>query len=105
MVESFQRRPDSILLSHLKVLSEVLVSAPPVGPHHADSLVPSHLMEVRVSHVVLLSINREPSVLMRRVVNPVGLSVHPSPLLGHLLLLYAQMLVRIRRYLLFFITI
>ena len=51
-------------LSHVEVLSEVLVSAPPVGVDHADSLISSNLMEVGVSNVVLLSIRWESSVGM-----------------------------------------
>ena len=44
--EARHRGSDVVLLSHFEVLSEVLVSAPPVGPHHGDFLVSSDLMEV-----------------------------------------------------------
>ena len=55
-------------LSHLEVLSEVLVTAPPVGPDHIQALVAAGLMEVRVSHVVLLSVYGEPTVSVRGTV-------------------------------------
>lgn len=74
-------------LSHVEVLSEVLVSAPPVGVDHRDSLISSDLMEVRVSHVVLLSISWESSVRMWGVVVLVDLSDVPLPLSDHALLL------------------
>ena len=78
---------DSILLSHLEVLSEVLVSAPPVGVDHRDSLVSSDLMEVGVSNVVLLSISRESSIGVRRIVMLVILSNSPLELSDHTLFL------------------
>jgi len=62
VVEARHGWSDIVLLSHFEVLSEVLVSAPPVGPNHADSLVSPDLMEVRVSHIVLLSVYWESSV-------------------------------------------
>lgn len=46
MVESVERRSDAVLLSHFEVLSEVLVTAPPVGPDHVQLLVSPDLMEV-----------------------------------------------------------
>ena len=46
MVKPRERRSDSMSFSHFEILPKVLVSAPPVGPDHAQSLVPSHLMEV-----------------------------------------------------------
>ena len=74
---------DSILLSHVEVLSEVLVSAPPVGVDHGDSLVSSDLMEVGVSNVVLLSISWESSVGVRAIVMLVSLSDGPLELGNH----------------------
>lgn len=79
-------------LSHLEVLSEVLVSAPPVGPDHVESLVSSHLMEVRVSHIVLLSVDRESSVSVGSAVCLVCLTESVSPVLNHSLLLYTKIL-------------
>lgn len=70
-------------LSHLEVLSEVLVSAPPVGPDHAQSLVSPDLMEVRVSHVVLLSVYGESAVGVRSTVSLVGLTDSVSPVEDH----------------------
>ena len=59
VVEVFEGGADVVLLSHLKVLSEVLVSAPPVGPHGDASLVLGHLMEVRVPQVDFVPVHRE----------------------------------------------
>ena len=78
---------DSVSLTHVEVLSEHLVSAPPVGVNHADSLVAENLMRVRVSHVVLVTINGEASVRVRRVVVTVVLADVPLPLGNHVLLL------------------
>jgi hypothetical protein len=72
-----------VSLSHVEVLSEVLVSAPPVSVDHADSLVSSDLMEVRVSDIVLLSICWESSVGMWAIVVLVDLSNMPFPLSDH----------------------
>ena len=83
MLESGEAWLDSVFLSHVEVLSEVLVSAPPVGVDHADSLVSSNLMEVRVSDIVLLSIGWESSVGVRAIVVLVNLSNMPFPLSNH----------------------
>ena len=56
MVESAHGWLDAVSLSHLEVLSEVLISAPPVGVDHIGSLVPPDLMEITVSHVLLLPV-------------------------------------------------
>lgn len=88
MVEAREGWLDTVSLSHLEVLSEVLVSAPPVGPDHIQSLVSSNLMEVRVSNIVLLSINRESSVSVGCTVGLVGLTKSVSPVLNHSFLLY-----------------
>ena len=83
MLESGEAWLDSVFLSHVEVLSEVLISAPPVGVDHADSLVSSNLMEVRVSDIVLLSIGWESSVGVRAIVVLVNLSNMPFPLGNH----------------------
>ena len=57
MLESGESWLDSVSLSHLEVLSEVLVSAPPVSVDHGDSLVSSDLMEVGISHIIFLVIS------------------------------------------------
>lgn len=46
VIETRQRWSDAVLLSEFEVLSEVLVSTPPIGPDHVKFLVPSNLMEV-----------------------------------------------------------
>ena len=83
VLEALIGRTDVVLLSHLEVLAEVLVSAPPVGVDHADSLVSSNLMEVGVSNIVLLSIRWESSVGVRAVVMLVNLSDVPFPFGNH----------------------
>ena len=87
MLETREGWLDSILLSHFEVLSEVLVSAPPVRVDHRDSLVSSDLMEVGVSNVVLLSISWESSIGVRRIVMLVILSNSPLELSDHTLFL------------------
>lgn len=62
MGEARKSRTDVVLLAHLEVLAEVLVTAPPVQMDHADALVTTHLMEVRVPDIVLDSVNRHSSV-------------------------------------------
>ena len=91
MVESAHGWSDIVPLSHLEVFSEVLVSAPPVGVDHTNSLVSSHLMEVRVSNVVLLTISRQTSVRVRVIVMPVVFSNVPSPFRNHVLLLLLRL--------------
>ena len=83
MVESTHGWLHVVSLSHFKVFSEALVSAPPVGVDHADSLVSSNLMEVRVSDIVLLSISWESSVGVRAIVVLVNFSNMPFPLGNH----------------------
>lgn len=74
MVETRKRWSDTIFLSEFEILSEVLVSAPPICPDHTDSLVPSDLMEIGISHVVLLSVNWHSSVSVRLTMGLIGLS-------------------------------
>ena len=74
-------------LTHLEVLSEVLVTAPPVSMDHTESLVSADLMEVRVSKVVLVTIGGHTSVSVGTIVRLVVLTDTVSPMLDHLLLL------------------
>ena len=87
MVEAGHAGGNAISLSHVEVLSEDLVSAPPVSVNHGDSLVTQVLMEVSVSDVVLVAVDGETSVRVRRVVMLVVLSNVPSPFGNHVLLL------------------
>ena len=59
-----KRRLNSMLLPHFKVLSKVLISRPPWKMHLRSLLIPSHLMKVRVSHIIFLHILRH-SILCR----------------------------------------
>ena len=86
VVEASLGWSDSILLSHFEVLAEVLVTAPPVEMDHAQSLVPSDLMEVRVANVVLDTVDGESTVSVAHGVPFVGLSNPISPVLNHSLL-------------------
>jgi hypothetical protein len=88
VVESTERWSDVVSLSHLEVLSEVLISAPPVGVNHANSLISSDLMEVGVSNIVFLVISRHSSITVRSRVVAVDLSNVPLPLLNHRFLLF-----------------
>ena len=87
MFKSREARSDIVLLTHLEVLAEVLVAAPPVEMDHADALVPPNLMEVGVTNVVLLAVSRETAISNRGWVRSVSLSQVPPPVLYHLLLL------------------
>ena len=88
MIEPRKSWFDIVSLSHLEVLSEVLVSAPPVSVDHGDSLVSSDLMEVGISHIIFLVISRHSSIRVWGVVMLVNLSNMPLPLSNHRLLLF-----------------
>jgi len=87
VVESAQGWSDIVLLSHLEVFTEVLVSAPPVSVDHTETLASSDLMEVRVADVVLDSVDWESAVAMSSTVRLVGLTDSVSPMVDHLFLL------------------
>ena len=76
-----------MLLAHLEVLAEVLVTAPPVPAAHAEALVTANLMEVGISHVILDTIGRESPVTVQVAVSLVVLSDSEAPVLDHSLLL------------------
>jgi hypothetical protein len=80
-------RTDVVLLSHLEVLAEVLVSTPPVGVNHTETFVSADLMEVSVAYIVLMSISRHTSVGMGLLVLVVGFTNVPSPFGSHVLFL------------------
>ena len=71
-------------LSHVEILSEVLVSAPPICVDHSDFLVSSDLMEVCVSHVVFVTVSWETSVRVGAVIMFVDFSNVPFPLGNHI---------------------
>ena len=73
-------------LSHLEVLPEVLISAPPVGPYHINLLVSLLLMEVGIPHVVLFPVNWIPIAFMRRVMKLIHLTDYIPPMSDHSLL-------------------
>ena len=87
MGETGQGRLDVVLLAHLEVLAEVLVTAPPVEMDHAEALVTAHLMEVGVSHVVLDAIGWESPVAVQSAVSLVALADSVAPVVDHSLLL------------------
>ena len=86
VVETLFTGPDVVLLAHLEIFPEVLVTAPPVEVDHTQAFAPECLMEVGVPHVILLSISWETSVSDLIWVMHVGLSNMPSPVLNHPLL-------------------
>jgi hypothetical protein len=87
MLETRVGRTDVVSLSHFEVLAEVLISAPPVSVDHTETLVSADLMEVSVSHIILMSISGHTSVGVSLAVFVVDFSNVPSPFLGHVLLL------------------
>ena len=83
MVEAGERGSDAVALSHLEVLSEVLIAAPPVGPDHIEALVAAGLMEVGVAHVVLLSVDGEAAVSVACAMLLAHLAESVAPVLDH----------------------
>ena len=83
MIETAHSWLNIMSLSHIKVLSEVLISAPPVGVDHRNALVSSNLMEVGVSNVVLLAIDWESPICMGSVIEFIDLANVPFPLSDH----------------------
>ena len=75
-----------MLFSHLEVLTEVLVTAPPVEVHHSESLCSSNLMEVGVSDIVLDTIDWHSSVSVTHGMVFISISNSISPVLHHFLL-------------------
>lgn len=87
MVEPRHGWLEVVSLSHVEVLSEVLISAPPIEMDHGHSLVPLDLMEVGVSDIVFMSINWESSITVRTIIVLIVVTIMPSPLIHHALLL------------------
>lgn len=88
VVETREGGSDSVTLSHLEVLSEVLVTAPPVGPDHIQALVTAGLMEVGVADVVLLSVDGESAISVGGTVLLADLTKSVPPVLDHTFLLF-----------------
>ena len=87
MGEARQSGLNIVLLAHLEVLAEVLVTAPPVEVDHAQPLIAAYLMEVRVPHVVLDPVGGQPTVTVLQTVRLVSLTNAVAPVLNHLLFL------------------
>ena len=85
--EAGNGRSDIVLLAHLEVLTEVLVTAPPVSVDHIEALVTSNLMEVGIPNIVLDTIDGVSSIAMRCIVGWVALANSIAPVLNHSLLL------------------
>ena len=85
--EARKSRLDVLLLAHLEVLAEVLVTAPPVEVDHAEPLVTADLMEVGVPDVVLDPVCGETTVTVLQAVSLISLTDAVAPVLNHLLLL------------------
>ncbi len=90
VVEPGESGLDAVALSHLEVLPEVLVAAPPVGPDHIEALVAAGLMEVGVADVVLLSVDGESAVSVAGTVLLADLAQAVAPVLDHAFLLYRR---------------
>jgi hypothetical protein len=87
MIEPRNGWLDVVSLSHVEVLSEVLISAPPIEMNHGHSLVPLDLMEIGVSDIVFMSISWESSITVWTTVIFIVFTIVPSPLIHHTLLL------------------
>lgn len=87
VVETRERGSDAVALSHLEVLSEVLIAAPPVGPDHIEALVAAGLMEVGIADVILLSVDGEAAVSVACTVLLAHLTESVAPVLNHAFLL------------------
>lgn len=85
--EAREGRLDVVPLAQLEVLAEVLVTAPPVQVDHVQSLVTTHLMEVRVTNIVLDTVSRESTIASHLTVGLVDLTNSPAPVTDHVLLL------------------
>ena len=72
-----------MLLAHLEVLAEVLVTAPPVKMDHAQSLVTTNLMEVSIPHIVLDTVSWESTIAIQGTMSLVGLTNSVAPVLSH----------------------
>ena len=83
VVESAKGWLNSVFFSHFEIFSKSLVSTPPVVPDRVQPLVFKHLMEVRVSDVVLLVISWHSLVISCCSGVSVGLSNNESPFLNH----------------------
>jgi len=86
VVEASLGWSNAVLLTHLEVLAEVLVATPPVEVDHSESLVPSNLMDVGISEIVLSPVDWETAVSVSRLVPLVSLTDSVSPVLNHSLL-------------------
>ena len=85
VLETRHSRLDAVSLSHLEILSEDLVSAPPVSVDHRDSLVSQDLMRVGITNVVLVPVDWESSIAVRAVIVSIVFTNVPSPLGNHVL--------------------
>lgn len=101
MSKSTEWGSNSMSLSHFKVLSEVLISAPPIELDHTDSLISELLVEVTVSHIALLSICWHSSISMWLALLCINFTNDESPFLCHFLLFYLRLLRIMNWYLLF----
>ena len=86
VVEPSLRGSNAVLLPHFEVLTEVLVTTPPVEMDHAESLVSPDLMDVGISEIVLDTIDGESSISVAHGVELVCLTKSVSPMLNHSLL-------------------
>ena len=87
VIESSLGRFDSVLLSHLEVLSEVLISCPPVCKGHGKTFFSGLLMQVRVSHIILLAVSRHSHAVVSKRLRSSNLSELVVPVLDHSFLL------------------
>ena len=87
VVEARKSGFNVVLLTHLEVFAEVLISAPPVGVDHIETFVSSNLMEVGITKVVLDLVSWQSPITMAHRMRPVCLTDSVPPVLNHLFLL------------------
>lgn len=87
VVETSLTWTNAILFTHLEVLAEGLITAPPIEVDHADALIALRLVEVRVTHVVFDSVRGEASIGSQLAVALVHLTDSPSKVFHHALFL------------------
>ena len=87
MLKAREAGLDAILLSHFEVFAEVLISAPPVGVNHAETLASPGLMEVGVAEIVLDAVSWESPITVACIVRLVSLANSVPPVANHVFLL------------------
>ena len=92
VIESGESRSGSVTLSHLEVLYEVFIAAPPVGRDHIQTLVTACLIEDGVADVVLHSVDWKSAVSVRGAALLDDLTESVPPVLQNAFLLWIRVI-------------